>query len=303
MREFWDKKSNMDFVMNGPRLQTNMIEGFENSLSPNNTYLGLGTTSHYYYYTNSDLRNKYTLYNNIELYDTWDGRQALSVWTKPTTDQSDDVYRCKRRFAVKVDNEPDTYFVISEYRTTSSQWRGMICTYVKANTNKQDYTTAKVLSVTLPLSEWWAVSGDINEIYFNNADTTTGVYTGTPADGLCWPAQLTNSYNNTGGSIMSNPGQGRIVREVDKTAMTVKMTFHFPATACSIKQNYSNQIAWQYSPLDMSKRKYAMGIEQLYVPNNNDPTESTPIVKVYSPQKGCLALKSYLNGEIPILNE
>jgi hypothetical protein len=295
--------NNMDYVMNGPRLQTNMIEGFENATGSVNGAIALQTNADYMYYTASDIRNKYNRYNRLELVDTWDGRQGLHTWSIPTSNQSADVVRCKMRFAVKVDNEQDLYLVISQYRATTTGWRGMIATYVRVNASQQDYATAKTLSVTLPLTEWWILSGDISNGNFNDANTTTAVYTGTPNDGLMWPETIVSTYDNTGGSIMSNPGQGRIERVVDKTAMTVKMTFTFPATACSIKQNYSNAIAWQYQPLDMSKRKFGNAYDTLCISGGNGSTPRGAIVKVYSPQKGCLALKSYLNGEVPILNE
>ena len=48
-------------------------------------------------------------------------------------------------------------------------------------------------------------------------------------------------------------------------------------------------------PLDLDGRKYGSLGDYL--------TTAVPVSKVWSPQKNCICLKNYLNGEIPILNE
>ena len=55
-------------------------------------------------------------------------------------------------------------------------------------------------------------------------------------------------------------------------------------------------------PIDMKGRKYG-GPGDLISVSATANDSAGFIAKVYSPQKGCLALKSYMNGEIPIFNE
>ena len=98
--------------------------------------------------------------------------------------------------------------------------------------------------------------------------------------------------DNTGTWIFSNPGTGYITRNIVGNDIT--FTWDFPATTSSMKQfNTSSPYCFfNVLPLDMTKRKYGTRYDKVYI---NTSSLGTPIAKVYSPQKGCLALKNYMN--------
>ncbi len=96
--------TNMDFVMNGPRLQASLVEGFENSggvdtnLSQPFVYSANSTWNHQY--------NYFQRISNICLQDTWNGRQGIAVYTVYGGDLNGSEYQAKCKFALRSNEDP-----------------------------------------------------------------------------------------------------------------------------------------------------------------------------------------------------
>ena len=298
--------TNMDYVMNGPRLQANLVEGFENK---GGTNLTGGSVIYYPYRDGSESTwfGRYSPVNYVMLGDTWDGRQVVTG-NIPTYagDVNNTLFPCMCRFAVKSDT-PNVYIILSFYYAGIGDPDGIRvyigqASYVDLSKEIQDYSQAASITATVPLTEWWNLGGTAGPQ--TQAKDSAYIYTGSKSDTM-FPPYLIYSTNNSATTYnLSNPGTGWLTRAV--TPLSATVTFDFPANACIIRYESTSTpyFAWNLFPIDMKGRKYGNAYDQIYVSDTNTTYKSAHVIaKVYSPQKGCLALKSYLNGEIPILNE
>ena len=291
----------MDFMISGPRLRVNMVDGFENT-GGQSTWGNPGGVA-YYYSTYASTTNRYWNYNSTVLMDQWDGSQGVTNYSWPSSDQSYNQYPCLLRFALRTDNEPNTYIVVSMFyfnAETSSDggyvYMGVF-DRVTIGQGPQDYSQAGTYTVTLNLNEWGTLT-TVNPPA-TQAKTSSAIYTARPSEGYCTPQYMYFSNNNAV-SVFSNPGTGFLTRAVTPTQ--VVFTFDFPATTSTMKQfNTSSPFCvFNVLPINMTGRKFGNMYDQLALTSTGN---TNPVVKVYSPQKGSLALKSYINGEIPIFNE
>ncbi len=291
--------STMDFMMNGPRLRVGFVDGFENSGGMSATG-GPGGMA-YRETTLASVTSRFMRTNHMYLLDNWDGTQMVSNYEYNSGDSiAGAQYPIIARFALKADNEVDTYIVVSipGYidMNATNPYMGMF-DRVKLGDGPPDYASAQTLTVSLPLSDWGPMSGTA---FTAQGRTSSAVYTGTQANNAYSALTRMYSYNNSA-EALSNPGTGYIRR--DLTATDVVFTWEFPATACTIKQfnTASPYCVYNAFPKNMAGRKFGGCYDRLNLSNSSSTGAS--VYKVYSPQKGCLALKSYLSGEIPILNE
>ena len=279
--------TNMDFVMNGPRLQTSVVDGTWNCGSVQSTdNAGFGSMP-WHNATLTDLGNLYSRFNDLTIQDLWNGRQSINKFYWSTGDATTTTYKLGVRYALAT-TTPDWYIIVNMYNNASWTFH-----YAKLGTYPiESSVSARSLTVKLPVNEWnWhyarndtatigAVSRTYNYIYSGNVGFNSYiVYT------------ASSGYNGYGSTT------GYITRTVDSDYYT--QTFEFPSgyySICSIGASTGHFPFW---PLDMSSRKFGSEGDNLIV----SPTTSGVVAKVYSPVKGCYCLKSYLNGEIPILNE
>ena len=308
---FSDKKSNVGFMMNGPRLRSGLMEGFENI----GGFLGWDFFDTYNgQYRASNLNStggRMAQMNMINIQDQMDGRQAIQIPLMYEGDASNSLLRLRCRFAVQ-SNDPNVYLVVNIFSGINWANPGPYANflfeqfvYVDLANPYSDFSTAKTVEVTLPLSEWWPARGD--EPPTAIARNSTYIYTGRTGTDTGYPNYVwyTTGNSNTANN-MSNPATGYVSRSVTSTHVTMK--FEFPAGTNIIreqKNGNSPHCVWNVFPINMRGRKLGNAFDQLANTYTTDAQQKTQrvIAKVYSPQKGCLALKSYYNGEIPILNE
>ena len=298
--------TNMDFVLNGPRFQVSLIDGFENRgtafevVSFGNRVFKNATLS-------SGLNLRFSMGNNLNIYDTWDGRQIVAQKNWYNGDTTNDVYEVTARFAVQ-STDPNVYLCVSLYafggNNDSYPNRIWISQYSYHDLTKQldNFATAKTVTVTLPLSEWWPIYDNQPPSAFT--ETSSYVYTGKTGADYEFPTQLQWNANNSASMYnLSNPGTGYVSRSATSTHVT--FTFKFPANANIIRHNNLSApyAVWNVLPKNMRGRKFGGPNDVLPHSNSITSASARSIAKVYSPTKGCLALKSFLNGEIPILNE
>ncbi len=296
----------MDFVLNGPRLQVGLIDGFENrggSVTLNTLYENYRNAS-----LNSSSRTRFSYFNMLRLVDTWDGRQLVSQLNWYNGDTGNDVYPLSVRFAVQ-STDPNVYLCVSLYGVGSQPaaigtrtWM-MQVSYHDLTKQLDNFASSKTVTVTLPLSEWWPIFGDQPPQAYDRRNSY--VFTGKTGTDMEFPSQLQwNNANNATMFNLSNPGSGYVSRAV--TATDVTYTFEFPANANIIRQaalSSSPFCVWDVLPINMRGRKFGNEGDTLPHSTKTNSESFRSIAKVYSPTKGCLALKSFLNGEIPILNE
>ena len=303
--------TNMDFVMNGPRIQVGLNEGMENT----GGWLGrdfFGTWyGQYRGTTYNSVGQRMSQGNALQISDQLDGRQAISIPFWYGGDTNNNLVRLRIRFALKSSNDPNVYLVVSWYAGEANRgvdpytWPFELqYVYYDLSNPYTDYSSAKTVEVTLPLSEWWPMKGDTPPTSLPRR--SSNIYTGKVGNDTAFPDYLYLAAGNSNTSLnLSNPGQGYITTTVTSTDATYK--FEFPAGANIIRDcnNGNNTPSWQMIPLDMKGRKFGNCWDRLTSSSNTALTERTArvVAKVYSPQKGCLALKSFVNGEVPILNE
>ena len=303
--------TSMDFMMNGPRLQASLTDGFENigcwtGIQLFNSYDGVYRSST----LNSTSGRQWTS-NMVNLIDQIDGTQSIREPYFWNADSNTGMIMLRCRFAVQ-STDPNVYLVVSMYgngsvSSSAPHYRGYQQQFVYYDLSNpySDYSSSKTVTVKLPLSEWWPIYGDQPPSVLTS--NSTSVYTGkTGADTAYNQFLWWNSGNSNSTYNLSNPGQGWVSRSVTETEVTYQ--FGFPAGANIIrdaKMNSSPWCVWDTLPIDMKGRKFGNAYDQLSNSYNTAVTERTArvVAKVYSPQKGCLALKSFYSGEIPILNE
>ena len=289
--------SNMDFVMNGPRFQTSFIDGFENISNPANTIGRPQLLYPWFEPTLSSVYNLYPRFQNLFITDQWNGTQAIGNIYFPTGNVSAARSYVSARFALK-SNEPNIYVIVTIYDGNQDGVYSVMFTYLDISVEgnqARDYSSAKTVEFTLSLDDWWVYPGG-TAAPTNYDRTSNGVSTGRLGDTIFY-----NYMDRTTTTPLSNPGTGYVKRVV--TGNNVTFTLEFPAAACTIRHyggTSSPYSVWNLFPIDMSNRKFGGIGDKLYF---STAAYGNAVGKVYSPQKGCLCLKNYLNGEIPILNE
>ena len=285
--------SNMDFVMNSPRLQVTTIDGLQTP--------ALDDSGNFYPYwpyqsiSVTDIGVLYSRINYLSLLDLWDGKQSVVKYSMSNGNFSYTQGYCAARFALKT-NEPDIYLIVSLYSGSYASTTYAIFCYINVGDEPLQslYTSARTLTVTLPYDEWWCMR--TTNVPASIGRSSTNVFSGTLSNGYQYPERISLTNSNFVG-YFSNPGTGYVTKTANANDITY--TFEFPATCCTLAV-YARDF-WDTLPIDMSTRKFGSHHDQVTFMNSS--SYRIPTAKVYSPQKGCLALKSNLNGEIPILNE
>ena len=302
------KDANMDFFMNGPRLQASLVEGLENVGGQD--YVGIMFT-----YTNgtgwnASYSDRFSWRSEIVLQDMWDGTQSINKYGYYGASLSGAEYHAKCKFALRSNEDPDVYLIFSYYYLTPELQLAEVTYYNiglgKITPETAYYNTARTFSVTLDIREWWTyrVQGAARSATngpFDIPRTSSGIYSGTPGDSAITRERMPYATNNSGTyGNLSNPGTGYVSETVTGNLATYR--YEFPATACTLRTTgapSTSGAVFNHFPLNLNGRKYGGPYDRLY----NSNSSYAAISKVYSPQKGCLALKSALNGEIPIFNE
>ena len=282
--------------MSGPRLQASLFEGFETRPALSNSY---SDTSYYpsriFFVGNSspdtNLSNGPET-NALQIRDLVDGRQLVdraqpSYFTYLTI-----LSPC--RYALKT-TTPNTYLVFTQYAMGGGlSWTAM----QRCEIGKGAWPTlgsSQTLSVELNTSKYRAMGGGILQARSSSSTNTWKRIYGTPY-------YIYNSPADEGNWVTDS--NIRVGTTVSGTQYTLTVTFPADAHTVLLKEsgNYVNIF-----PLGLEGRK--IGDPRFDSINIRSKTISTVtqsyyyIGKVYSPFKNCLCLKSYLQGEIPILNE
>ena len=280
--------TNMDYVLNGPRLQVNTWEGvenvgylgqydIENALVRGDWYRSLSETGQYNYFFSVP---------HFYLLDTWDGRQAVRNIGWPTGNQTYSMFPARLKYALQTD-DPNIYVMIQNYHFRVGQMYGGYFTYFDLRWDGKNpvyYNSAKTVTITLNIDEYHSPGGIITgNIYRTNVDLWTGVSQG---------YEYENSTRNNADGRESNQN-GYMTRTVN--ANTATITLEYPAGYHTMRLYAETISPFNDLPLDLDGRKYGSLGDYL--------TTTVPVSKVWSPQKNCICLKNYLNGEIPILNE
>ena len=278
--------NNMDFVMNGARLQVSLIDGFENIGGGRDSSGYLNSYGHSATYDHND--SIYTRFNDIYLFDQWDGRQSITNQPWATSNTSYWQYGLMCKFALKT-TTPDWYVIVSKFTNNSG-----VVTFHYAKVGEypvETSTTAKIFTIELPASEWWPAGGGVTPVT-DITRTSSYMYVGN----VGFQAYQQNANGALDGYSTSG---GAITRTV--TADKITYVIEFPASYYSIRAisgGYFNII-----PVNMAGKKFATHYDSILQIPSNTAYKGYKVSKVYSPQKGCLSLKTYMNGEIPILNE
>ena len=287
MRVFSDKKSNMDFMLNGPRLQINMIDGWETCYGQMRTTNGLISNVGSHDASITSFNNIYPQYNDIYLNDTFNGRQFIANSWWPSSNMSYSTYVAKFRYALRT-TTPGYYLVITNFTADGA---GAQINYVKTGVYPISSTIPAInLTVELDRSQWK---------YYNNSAGGIGQWDRMSRSDLWAGAVNYLDYlelrnDNSQGFTVTNIYCSRTV-----TDSTVTTTIEFPANTYSIRSRYGNMLPML--PYDLGGRGIKMGGwgDRVLPSLTND---GGAVVEVYSPIKGCMCLKTYVNGEIPILN-
>ena len=169
-------QNTMDFMMNGPRLRVGFADGFENNGGMSATG-GPGGMA-YRETTLASITSRFMRTNHMFLLDNWDGSQMVSNYEYNSGDSIGGAqYPIIAKFAIKVDNEEDTYIVVSITGyldlSATNPYMGLF-DRVKLGDGPPDYSSAQTLTVTLPLSDWGPMSGTA---FTAQGRTTSAVYT------------------------------------------------------------------------------------------------------------------------------
>ena len=289
------KTTNLDFVMNGPRLQASLIEGMENTS-------GASTYGNPFELTMSSglssVTNNYLMRSNIVLTDQWDGRQSVDRYDYYGGDMNASEYSCKMRYALRSDQDPNIYLIFSYYYVANSGHPSLVQVwYLDISKPYQDYSTARSLTVTFSYRDHILFNGNP---FYDTSKSSSYIYTANRLEYM-QSTRLCNSGNNTPTyGALANPGTGYFTCQV--IGDNVTQTYDFPANSGGMRLVAGYLSFGPCALKRMEGRKYGNLSDMLRVSVTGD-TKPTQVYKVFSPQKNCLALKSYMNGEIPIFNE
>ena len=283
----------MDFMLNGPRLQVSLVDGYEKVggfLSPTSF-----TSGCYHWPSLGDIDHTQTQYNDIYLMDTYDGRQKICVTYWPTGTTTEGNYMLREKMAFKTD-APDIYVIASICHTSHVYFH-----YVHVGTYpiypNQASIPVRTLTFKLPRSEWKYYSNSMGTpVAFSR--TNSNVYYGySRLRDLEYGATNAAATGATQDGITST-GAAYITKTVDADYITYVL--QFPTQNNTIRWVGASD-AWDIMPLLTDGRKVGGAGDRV----NTDliATWGGSVAKVYSPIKGCWCLKTFMNGEIPIMNE
>lgn len=280
--------TNMDYVLNGPRLRVSMIEGYEYTFGASRGSGGWLGEGAYHLPAVSNINNVYVQYNDIYITDRFNGLQTLLNAYWPSSNRSYNSYCPKWRYALRTTTQ--NYFLVI---TSYGSGFGELTTFNYVATGTYPLSTtipARNLTVKLPRADWVRL-GDSSYTPTSWSRESGGSYLWAGAVGSLDYLDYTNTNNQnfTISPIYST-------RTVDANEIT--MTYEFPANAYSIRSTISKH--GELIPYDIGSKGIKLGSWRDMVVWS--PTGSGVVTEVYSPIKGCMCLKSYLNGEIPILN-
>ena len=279
--------TNMDFVMNGPRLQVSLAEGWQNNGAIIRTD-GPNSPDHT---STTSVWDLYPIYNDTFLLDTFDGRQKVKQVNWPDTSPSGySLTGLRERMAFKT-NIPDIYLIVSVFSQSA-----VFLHYVQVGTypiyNSTSEIPARTLIFQLPRPDWIHYKS-VTETITDVSRTNSYVYYGYNIGGNA--EYSANVFD--GGDGFTNTGNAYVKKAV--TAASITYTIDFPASANSIRSRVTN--FWDIVPCNMKTRKFAATGDR--VVTDLTAKWGASVAKVYSPAKGCLCLKTFVNGEIPIMNE
>lgn len=288
--------NNMDFVMNGPRMQVSLVEGLENSGGADS--YGFPLSKYNEASTWNSWNNRFLQASNLILSDQWNGLQGVNRYNYYGGDMNGYEYACKARFAMRTNEDPNIYLIFSYYyvATGGAVYVANIW-YLDISKQKQNYSSARSLSITIPTSDYvrFGTAGDI----VPNGKTSSYLFSTANIDYMQGVRLIYTSNNTPTYSKVTNPGTAYYT--VTTTATDATYTFEFPATSGGIRVD-GPQPCIGICPVNMNGRKFGNACDMLDVRLSN-ATVPGICYKVFSPQKNCLSLKSYMNGEIPIFNE
>ena len=283
--------TNMDFMLNGPRLQASLFDGFENFgyMVDLNGNAGGRATYCRYDSTSDAVTGNSVGNNNVKIIDLADGRQIVSMCKN--VNQSQITYYAMGRYALKT-TTPDTYLICTTWRVDNYSW----ISFERCKLGQGAYPeldTQQTLTVDLDTDIWRVSSGAApGAIALTNA--SQWVRTSTPwsyiySDPAVDTNWVTNTNSRVGTSISGN---------------TVTMTLIFPATYRTLIYKSSSS-GLNLFPTNLNGRKYATNAENVCSRPSTATSQTGDYIiqKVYSPYKNCICLKSYLIGEVPIFNE
>lgn len=280
--------TNLDFVMSGPRLQTSTIDGDWNCGTVQASDNASFNSIPWHASTLTDIGNLYSRFNDFSLQDLWNGKQSVNKFYWPTSNTTLSTYKISSRYALAT-TTPGWYIIVTMFNSASWTFH-----YAKLGTYPiESSVSARTLTVKLPVDEWnWHYARNDTTTIGAIARTNSYIYAGNVGFNTYIQYTASSGYNGYTSTT------GYISRSVDSDYYT--QTLEFPAGYYSICSIGANMTHFPFWPLDMTTRKFGNEGDNVIV----SPTTSSGVVaKVYSPIKGCYCLKSYLNGEIPILNE
>ena len=276
--------------MNGPRLQVNVLEGWENT----GAVLSMSSTN-IHWSSLSDIDHTNIQKNDLVLQDTFEGKQKLvqMEWLR-SNGNSVNMYAVREKMAFKT-NVPDIYVIVTTFRPDA-----VFFGYVHVGTYpiyaNRSSIPARTLSFTLPRDKWKrhdnALGGPVPY-----ARQSGNIYAGYNAG-----FYVQYDYHSSGSDAAQWDGFTTTTCPLTKAVDSNNITFtlEFPAQYNCIRA-VSQADIWDIAPNFMQGRK--MGNVTDRVLGDLTTTSGHAVAKVYSPQKGSLCLKSLTNGEIPIMNE
>lgn len=266
--------------MNGPRFQIVNVDGLENGSSPKGSN-GMIASGAYHSNGVTSKDNLYPYWNDIYIQDKLDGRQSICMPQWATSNQISTIYSTKWRYALRT-TTPNYFIIVSYYSETVTVYN-----YVATGTMPvQSGLPYKTLIVELPKSEW----KDRN----NAATIPPSISRGfAPGGKVSWSQYINNTANDSDGYTAQ---KGFITRDSSDPNKYI-YTFEFQSDIYSLK--VVNDSFNRLVPYNFHGKKMGNQGDRV-VPDMS--SANGVIAEVYSPIKGCLCLKSYVNGEIPILN-
>ena len=285
--------TNMDFMLNGPRLQVSLIDGYEKVggfLTPTSV-----TSGCYHWPSLVDFDHTQTQYNDIYLIDTYDGRQKIGVTYWPTGSQTEGSYMLREKMAFKTD-APDIYVIASICHVSHVYFH-----YVHVGTYpiypNQASIPVRTLTFKLPRSEWKRYNNSIGTPVAISRTNSNVYYGYNRLRDLEYGATSNASTGATQDGITST-GAAYITKTVDADYITYVLQF---PTQNNVIRWVGTSDAWDIMPVLTDGRKVGGAGDRVNI--DLTATWGGSVAKVYSPIKGCWCLKTFMNGEIPIMNE
>ena len=275
-------------MMSGPRIQLSVVDGFENgghsTLSSQVLDFGVNLSA--------AETNRRPFSADAYILDYYDGRQGLShiYWQPGSVDNP--AVGCKIRYALKT-TTPGTYLIVSVYYGDNNYAYGFVYNYTKVGNYPLSTTGFPNLTVEFNTNEWVRYGAPQNDpLTVNRA--TTNIYCGN-VDFKEW---IQNANANYDGFSYTGASTG-IYTSSTLSGNILTSKIESTAPYYSIRIIDSSRSITPLIPIDMAGRKFGGPADRVII----NPASRGVVYKVYSRAKGCMCLKSFLNGEIPILNE